>query len=255
MRKPLLAALLAGALASGLGGCVSLLPKVQPAQLYRFGADVMGPGDGAGESHSGADKTGVVLATVGFPRASTSDGILTVTGDQTAYIGGVRWVAPARLLFQEAVQRAFERHAARAQIVDVGDVGAAGAILRIDVTSFEARYQRGAPTVVVALTARLTRSDGRVLDQRDFSDARPAGSNSVSAIVKAFDGATDKVLMAVTGWTDAEVATIPASTTPPPPAPPPPEPSPSPPPPPAPTVTTSSSSTSTTVTSTTTPHS
>jgi cholesterol transport system auxiliary component len=95
MRKPLLAALVAGVLAGGLGGCVSLLPKAKPAQLYRFGAADSTPPDGAVESRSGADKIGVVLGTVGFPRASTSDGILTVTGDQTAYIAGVRWVAPA----------------------------------------------------------------------------------------------------------------------------------------------------------------
>ncbi len=211
MRKPLLVVLLVGALAGGLSGCVSLLPKTQPAQLYRFGADGLDPPSGDLKSRSGADKVGVVLAMVGFPRASTSDGILTVTGDQTAYIGGVRWVAPARLLFQEAVQRQFERRAQRAQIVDVGDVGAS-AILRIDVTSFEAHYQRGAPTVVVTLSARLTRSDGRMLEQREFSDARPAESNNVSAIVKAFNGATDKVLTDVAGWTDAEVASIPVST-------------------------------------------
>jgi cholesterol transport system auxiliary component len=188
-----------------------------------------------------------VLGTVGFPRASTSDGILTVTGDQTAYIAGVRWVAPARQLFQEAIQREFERHAERAQIVDVGDVGPAGAILRIDVNSFEVRYQSGAPTVVVALTARLTKSDGAVLDQRDFSDARPAGADSVSAIVRGFDGATDKVLTDVADWTDAEVATINVAR---PPPPPPLQPAP----PPEPSVTTSSSSTSTTVTTSTTPH-
>ena len=247
MRKPLLAMVMAAALASSLGGCVSLLPKTRPAQLYRFGADPadMAPADA--KSPSGREKIGVVLGAIGFPRASTSDGILTVTGDETAYIGGVRWVAPARLLFQEAVQREFERRAQRAQIVDIGDVGAAGAILRIDVTSFEARYQRGAPTVVVALSARLTRSDGRLLDQRDFSDARSARSNSVSAIVKAFDGATDKVLTDVTGWTDAEVAAIPASTPTPPQAPPPASQ-----PPPEPVVTTSLSSTSTATS--TTPH-
>ena len=241
MRRPLLAALAAGVLAASLGGCVSLLPKTKPSQLYRFGADATDTAQAATESRSGADKIGVVLGSIGFPRASTSDGILTVRGDETAYIAGVRWVAPARLLFEEAIQRAFEHHAQRAQIVDVGDVGPASAILRVDVTSFEVRYQGGAPTVVVALAARLTRSDGRVLDQRAFSEARPADSNSVSAIVRAFDGATARVLSDVTAWTDAEVGAIPAPTSMPPQAV-------------SPTITTSSSSTSTTTTTSPTPR-
>ena len=215
MRKTLLAPVLA-TLAISLGGCVSLLPKTPPAQLYRFGGPtsaVKAPSSSA----SAAAKTGVVLGTVGFPRASTSDGILTVTGDETAYLGGVRWVAPARQLFTEALQRAFEQKGQKTLLVEVGDVGPAGAILRADVTSFEARYDRSgrAPTVVVSLSARLTRSDGRLLDQRDFTAAKPAAANSVSAIVKGFDLAADAVLTEVTGWTDQQVAGIGSATPPP----------------------------------------
>lgn len=218
MRRPSLAAiaglLLVGSVGASLGGCVSLLPKTKPAQLYRFGAEgtrqLEANASGvAVEGPSDARKIGVVLGQIGFPRASTSDGILTVTGDQTAYIAGARWVAPARTLFQEAVERAFERDGKTVQIVQVGDVGAAGAVLRIDVTAFEVRYHRVGetnPVATVAISARLTRSDGGVMDQRTFSALEPAGSNTVSTIVRAFNSATDHILTDVVAWADLQVS-------------------------------------------------
>jgi cholesterol transport system auxiliary component len=202
-----------------VGGCVSLLPKTTPAQLYRFGVDAPAsptPAKGVIESPSGAGKIGLVLGAIGFPRASTSDGILTVTGDQTAYLSGVRWVAPARTLFQEAVQRAFDARSKQAQIVSVGDVGPAGGVLRLDVTAFEARYPRpgAAPSVAISVVARLNRADGRLLDQRDFSILIPARANSVSMIVKAFDQATDTLLADLVAWSDAQTATLTAGSPP-----------------------------------------
>ena len=216
MRRPLLAAIAGLALVGSLGGCVSLLPATKPAQLYRFGAEgshqleAVNAQGMAMEGPSSAQKIGVVLGQIGFPRASTSDGILTVTGDQTAYIGGARWVAPARVLFQEAVEHAFERDSKSAQIVQIGDVGAAGAVLRVDVTAFEVRYHREGPSPVatIALSARITRADGRVLDQREFSALQPAESNNVSTIVRAFDQATDHILTDVVKWTDQEVSSV-----------------------------------------------
>jgi cholesterol transport system auxiliary component len=200
MRKPLLAAAAGASLALGLGGCVSLLPKSAPAQLYRFGADVSAP---AAAVPSGA-KVGVVLGQIGFPRASTSDGILAATGDQTAYIAGARWVAPARILFQEAVERAFEAKAVKTQLVNVGEAGPAGAILSIEVSTFEARYAApGArPVANVAFSARMTASDGRFLGERRFAAAEPTGANSASAIVNAFNRATDGAMTELVGWAD-----------------------------------------------------
>jgi cholesterol transport system auxiliary component len=225
MKRSVLAVVAGLALASTLSGCVSLLPKTKPSQLYRFGAEgsrqlESASGQGAAvEGPSGAQKTGVVLAQIGFPRASTSDGILTVTGDQTAYIAGARWVAPARILFQEAVEHAFERDGKAVQIVQIGDVGPAGAVLRIDVTAFEVRYRRQGPSpvAVIALLARLTRADGRILDQREFSTLEPVASNNVSVIVRALDTATSRILTDVVSWTDQQASR--ASATPPPPQP------------------------------------
>ena len=220
MRKMLLTALALAAIGVDLAGCVSLLPKTKPSQLYRFGADEVLPSggtpDAAAAGPSNAGKIGVVLGRIEFPRASTSDGILTVTGDRTAYIAGARWVAPARLQFEEAVERAFEADARAVQIVNVGDVGAAGAVLRMDVLSFEARYPEagGPPTIVIALAARLTRSDGQVLDQREFSVSIPTQADRVSTIVKAFNDGVNQLLSGIVSWTDQEVSQAPPGPSP-----------------------------------------
>jgi cholesterol transport system auxiliary component len=234
MRRSTKAAVSAALCALGLAGCVSLLPAAKPAQLYRFGDDRPPPArvEAPPGTGSTAPKVGVVLEQINFPRTATSDGILTVTGDKVAYVEGARWAAPARTLFQEALERELEYGAARAELVGVGDPGAAGAVLRIEVSAFEVDYGRSRPTVVIALNARLTASSGQVLDQRDFSVSQPAAVNSVSAIVAAFDQGTDAIIGSVGQWVDGEVAAMP------------------PPPPPARVISDSSSTTTTTTTQT-----
>jgi cholesterol transport system auxiliary component len=156
----------------------------------------------------------VVLGQIEFPRASTSDGILTVTGDKTAYIDGARWVAPARVLFTEAVQGAFLAKSQKVQLVNVGEAGPAAAILSIRVTAFEARYQGdGPPTIAISLVARMTGSDGEFLDERPFSVTEQAQANSISMIVKAFDQGADEILGTLITWSDSQAAKAQAKVT------------------------------------------
>ena len=105
-------ALAAPALILALSGCVSVFPKSKPDQLYSFGLGGSGDAPPAGPAK---DAVGVLLAVVDFPRSSTGDGILTVTGTQNAYVGESRWVGPASVLFREAVGRAFDRQSQRSR--------------------------------------------------------------------------------------------------------------------------------------------
>ena len=184
---------------AGLGGCISVLPKTQPAQLYRFGVE-----DAA--SPSTGPKLGVTLLATDFPRASQGDGILTVDGARTAYIGGGRWAVPAMIQFREAAEQAFAAHAVRTELLTRGDLGRSEANLKIDVTSFEARYHGGgAPLVVVALKVRLSGVDGKVLVDQPVRAERPAAANRTGAIVDAFDAATKDALAQVVSLTDGKV--------------------------------------------------
>lgn len=209
--------LIAGAaglmVAGGLGGCISLLPKTKPVQLYRFGDTVAAASAESAGAPAPRRNLGVALGPIGFPRAAVSDQLLTVTGDTAAYISGARWVSPASVLFQEDVEQAFDRQARSVKLLQRGELGQARALLRLDVRMFEARYESGPaapPVVVVSVHADLSRLDGQALDDRTFEVRQPAGENRVAAIVQGFDQATDKVLSQIIAWTEQTAALAPA---------------------------------------------
>lgn len=212
-------ALAASALAVALSGCVSLLPKSEPAQLYTFGHSVDAAPSPPPAAAPVGDSVGVLLGAVIFPRAATGDGILTMTGPQAAYLAASRWVAPASLLFREAVERRFDRSARRVRLINRGETGRTPLILRIEVRDFAALYLNGpqsTPTVAVSVNARLTRADGAPVAERDFDVRRPASDNRVGPIVGAFDKAVDESLGAVVDWTEqTAVASGPAAGQPP----------------------------------------
>ena len=110
----------ASLLAVSLCGCVSLLPKQTPVQLYQFGQAAPPPPAAAGAPvvvGRGQPVLGVILAQVGFPRAATGDGLLTSRGQQAAYIASARWLTPAVLMFQEDAERAFAEHSTDVRLI------------------------------------------------------------------------------------------------------------------------------------------
>ena len=178
---------------SGLCGCVSLFPKSQPSQLYRFG----GPSAVASPSTPAPNAVVVAVGAVVFPDDAATDRILTTDGEQAAYIRGARWVSPAPVLFQEALARAFEAPGAP-RLVPSTAIARAALVLNLQVQAFETRYDQGpkaAPDVVVQVRAQLFRTDGRILvsDQILTSTAR-ASDNRMGPIVRAYDQAVADVL-------------------------------------------------------------
>ena len=181
-----------------LGGCISVFPKTKPVQMYRFGDQATAP---AAAAASAAPSALVLKGPIAFPPASGGDRILTVTGDQSAYVGGARWVAPAASLFDAALLQAFDAQGAP-RLVARGEPLAASSVLRIDVRAFEARYP--GPTVRVQVRATLLRSADRTLIGEKMFDAEvPASDNRQSAIVAAFDQAVGQVLIGLRDWTAA----------------------------------------------------
>ena len=201
--KPLLRAALLAACAASLSGCISLLPKTKPAQLYRFegarGAAAAAPADAR-------PPFGVLKLRADFDRAASGDRILTVSDNRVAYIAEARWVSPAIVLFDEALSRAFDDNAGPARLVSRGEAGRAAYILRLDVRDFEAVYESGpeaAPTIVVGVRASLTRSSDRVLVGEQLLESRvKASDNRVSAITAGFGQAVSEVLAKLVDWTN-----------------------------------------------------
>jgi cholesterol transport system auxiliary component len=194
----------AGALALALCGCVSLLPKSKPAQLYRFGQTA-----GAAAPARSGPTVGVFRANGVFQRESGGDRMLTITGDKAAYIAETRWVAPAPQLFDEAVLAAFDGDSGKVRLVSRGEPSKSDYALRLDVRNFEARYLSGpkaAPTVVIRVRAALTRDQDReLIGEQIIESTVIARDNRVSAIVAAYDQAMSEVLGKLVTWTNGAV--------------------------------------------------
>lgn len=192
-----------------LAGCISLLPKQKPAQLYRFG--VSAP---ATAPHTPAQgRFSVQAVPMSFARDAAGDTILTTTGDQAAYIAGSRWVTSASSLFEAAVTRAFDADGGPARLLARGEAVRPDYTLKLDVRRFEARYDNGQqapPTVVVELYAGMIRrsSDAPTAPpaERIFQANVPASENRAGPIAAAFGAAVAKVLSEMVAWVDAKGA-------------------------------------------------
>lgn len=186
----------------GLSGCVTLLPTSKAAQLYRFGAESAAPVAG-----NESEATAVVhLDPIDFTPAAAGDQIQTTQGDETAYIGAARWVTSAGALFEAAIDHAFDAGGGTVRLQARAERGPADFDLKIDVRTFEARYAHGpgaAPDVVVEVYSSLSpRKESARGAARIFEADVPAESNSVHAIVAAFDKAVAKVLGDIIAWVD-----------------------------------------------------
>jgi cholesterol transport system auxiliary component len=202
---------LVAAVAVSLSGC-SLLSTPKPAQLYRFGGN--GP-EPASLGPSATAPVAVALRRIDFPEASKGDRILGVTGNETAYIKGARWVSPAEVLFNDSLEDAFNAHPS-VRLLGRREPGVSTRVLSVDVTKFEARYDApgGVPTVVITARARLTILPERtVTSEQVFSVSQPASENRVSAIVNAFDVASRDLNAEIVEWTaTAAPAAVPPTT-------------------------------------------
>jgi cholesterol transport system auxiliary component len=196
-----------GLMALSLAGCVSLLPKQKPSQLYRFeGAPPAAASEAEPKTETaGGPRIGVFRAGGQFQREAAGDRILTIAGDKTAYIADARWVAPADVLFEQSLARAFDG-AGKARLVVRGEPARASWALRLDVRNFEARYAGHRPSVVVRVRASLLRDSSQGVQEKIFEATVPAGDNRVGAIVAAYDRAVGQVLAELVTWVEASVS-------------------------------------------------
>jgi cholesterol transport system auxiliary component len=187
-----------GACALALAGCISLLPKSKVSQMYRFGPLP------TASTPPQAGSVAIFRTNGQFEEEASDDRILTVSGGKVAYVAESRWVAPAQVLFDQAVSNAFD--ASPIRLIARGQQGHAAYALRVDVRSFEARYDAGqdAPTIVVHIHAALTKADQSSAGEQDFEVHVAASGNRVGAIVAAFDKATKDAIGKMVAWTETK---------------------------------------------------
>jgi len=200
IRSSLIRLTAVGVAASALAGC-ALLSSPDPVQTYRFG----GAAPAMSES-VGSTMTSIALRRVEFPEAVEGDRLLGVTGTETAYIKGARWVSPAADLYLASLENAFAGQATRVRLIGPREAVRSGRSLEIDMRAFEARYATPgiAPTIVITARARVTALPERTVSaERMFSVEQPAAENRVSSIVDAFDMATRDLNTQIVAWTEA----------------------------------------------------
>ena len=204
---------LAGALAAlALGGCITLLPESQPAQLYRFTPD---PGAlPAASAAAGTARTPLIRAGGSFHPAAAGDRILTAEGAEAAYLANARWTQSASVLFDQALVAAFAASSGSARLITPGELGRPAFGLRVDVSRFEADYDQGsraAPEVRIDLHVVVTRlRDQKVVREQSFAVKRRASENRGGAIAEAFREAAAEALGAIVRTADEGVAAGPA---------------------------------------------
>jgi cholesterol transport system auxiliary component len=168
-------------------GCITVLPKQKPVGLYQFEARSSGPAPLSAD----AARVPVQLSVAALPVAVRGDGILTMNGDEAAYVAGARWVAPAGQLFPEAVLAGIERSAPQLRLVKTGEAGAASLKLRVAVRRFETQFRptdRRTPVVHLVALVSVGESEGAApLAEKLVDVSVPASANRVSAIVTAYD--------------------------------------------------------------------
>jgi cholesterol transport system auxiliary component len=173
--------------------------------MYRFGG-AAAVATAATPPAAGEPRITIRAAPTSFERAAAGDRILTVDGDQLAYIAGSRWVVAASILFDDAVVRAFEAQSGPARLLARDEPVPADCVLKLDVQTFEVRYDHGrggAPTIVVHVYAALAGRMGAPATSQLFQVEEPAGSDTVRAIAAAFDAAVGKALGETVAWTQA----------------------------------------------------
>ena len=186
-------------------GCISVLPKTKPSQLYRFGA-----AEAAADSPARAGGAAIAKGPITFDSSAATDRILTVTGEDVAYIAGARWVSPAPILFDEAVVRAFQSTPGSPRLIERGAFGRAPLTLTLDVQAFETRYDQGAdapPQVTLRVRAVLIRNEDRtVAAEKLFAVSKRAADNRVGAIVGGYDQAVAEVMSQLVAWAAASAS-------------------------------------------------
>jgi len=191
-----------------MGGCSTLIfPTPEPAAFYRLEPPAPAPLS----APPAAAPVSVLVPRPEAPRALAGDQIVIKQPDGTlAYAANVRWVDPIPGLIQDATVSAFEEGPSWLRAARPRDGVAPAYELALEVRRFEAAYRSGAdaaPTVDVAISARLVRTRGRELVAVSRFDAeRRSGGNRTGAIVDAFNSAMGEVNGALLEWAAAEIA-------------------------------------------------
>lgn len=192
-------------LAIGLLAACSILPKAEPADVYRLPT-------GATTAHGGSSLPWTLR--IGKPQAGdalNSPRIAVLPqGDVVSSYKGARWSDPAPVLLRNRLLDAFISDGRLRGLSNDDSTVQADFELGGQLQAFQSEYAAGGVSVRVRLDARLV--DGRsqrILASRRFEVSQAVAGAAVPNVVAAFGQASDRLSAQVIEWTLAQAAVAP----------------------------------------------
>ncbi|BBH30514.1 ABC-type transport auxiliary lipoprotein family protein [Pseudomonas bijieensis] len=179
-----------------LGGC-SILPKSEPADIYRLPATQASSAPGVTVNWS------LRLASPQASEVLNSPKIAVIPqGNLFSSYAASRWSDPAPVLLRNRLLDGFAQDG-RVRLLSVADSNLQADLeLGGQLQAFQTEYQGTAASVVIRLDALLVRGfDQRILASRRFEVRQPLGDTKVPAVVDGFGRAGDRLTAEVVNWT------------------------------------------------------
>ena len=187
---------LLGALA--LSSACSILPKAEPADVYRLPSSQ----SSAVADHGTAQPWSLRLTKPQASEALNSRNIAVIPqGDLISSYKASRWSDPAPELLRNRLLDGFQ-HDGRVSLLSTDDSNfQADLELGGTLQAFQTEYQGTTASVVVRLDALLVRGfDQRILASRRFEVRQPLRDVNVPSVVTGFGQASDQLTAQVVGW-------------------------------------------------------
>lgn len=192
--------LFAACLALGASACTQLLPERAAPRLFTLTAP-----DVPMATVERAVQLTIERGPAG-PGLGTDRILLRTSPTDVDYFADAAWTEPSPQLVQTILLTAFERSGGLQGVARGGGGVRSDYALLYELREMHAFYPNGdfdqAPTIRVALSARLIDTDSReVVASRNFSADAPAQSPRLNQVVGAMDQALDRVVLDVVSWT------------------------------------------------------
>ena len=192
-----------------LAGCTGSLfqSKAVPSSVYLLSADVSHAGQAERRGATVAIPADLAVLRPRIRKGLETDRIAVLYADRRLdYFADARWSGPLDEVFQDVAVQAFRADAGLRNVSADASAFASGYWLEIEIVDFQAEYAApsAAPTIHVQLLARLGGAgDRRILGSYAANALQPASDNRLTAIVGAFQLATNAALAEVVSRTAA----------------------------------------------------
>lgn len=190
------------AVALSLASACSILPKAEPADVYRLPSTQASRVAPQGAEASWSLRVNKPLASdiLNSPRIA-----VVPQGDLISTYKGVRWSDPAPLLLRNRILDAFQRDGRVPRLSADDSNLQADYELAGELQAFQSEYSAEGLVVLIRYDARLVQGrTQRILASQRFEVRQPLGDRQVPAVVSGFGAASDRLMAQLVTWTLAQ---------------------------------------------------